>query len=66
MKIRQMTLTAGRTFNLGNFESLRVDASATVDIEDGEDLAAARGAALAEIRAGLAQLHTEFKPKKVA
>lgn len=66
MKIRQMTLTAGRTFNLGNFDSLRVDASATVDIEEGEDLAAAREAAVAEIRASLANLHSEFKPKKAA
>jgi hypothetical protein len=66
MKIRQMTLTAGRTFNLGNFESLRVDASATVDIEEGEDLAAARDAAVSEIRASLGTLHAEFKPKKAA
>lgn len=66
MKIRQMTLTAGRTFNLGNFESLRVDAAATVDIEDGEDLAAARTAAVSEIRASLGTLHAEFKPKKDA
>jgi hypothetical protein len=65
MKIRQMTLTAGRTFNLGDFESLRVDASATVEIEEGEDLAAARGAAVAEIRTSLSSLHAEFKPKKV-
>lgn len=66
MKIRQTSVTVGRTFNLGNFESLRVDATATIDLEDGDDVAAARDAGVAELRASLSRLHQEFKPKKDA
>ena len=34
MKIKETSLTIGRTINLGNFESLRLDLSLTVDVED--------------------------------
>tara|TARA_R100000664_G_scaffold34222_2_gene55253 strand:- start:5033 stop:5260 length:228 start_codon:yes stop_codon:yes gene_type:complete len=32
MKIKETTLAMGRTINLGNFESLRLDLSLTLDV----------------------------------
>ena len=34
--ISQFTVGSSRTINLGNFESLRVEASVTTDLNDGE------------------------------
>jgi hypothetical protein len=34
MKIKETSLSMGRTINLGNFESLRLDLSLTVAVED--------------------------------
>lgn len=37
MEIRKLTCTIGRTLNLGNYESLRVDATFAAMIEKTED-----------------------------
>ena len=37
MKIREVTYSRGATINTGNFNSVRVDVSATVVVEEGED-----------------------------
>jgi hypothetical protein len=36
MKVRDITVTRSRTLNLGNFESARLEFTATADLEDGE------------------------------
>ena len=37
MKITELTVSAGRTVNLGNFESLRVDVSARATVDENDD-----------------------------
>lgn len=37
MKITQIRVALGRTVNLGNFESLRIDVDFTAQIDDTED-----------------------------
>ena len=37
MYIREITVSVGRTVNLGNFESLRCDVSATATIAEGDE-----------------------------
>jgi hypothetical protein len=36
MKVRNISVTRSRTINLGNFESSRLEFTATADLEDGE------------------------------
>jgi predicted proteasome-type protease len=47
--ITQFSVGCSRTINLGNFESLRVEASVTVDCEPGE-FAEMKSAAQAQLR----------------
>lgn len=37
MKIKQIRVAIGRTVNLGNFESLRIDIDMSADMEDNEN-----------------------------
>lgn len=37
MAIKQFTIGFSRTINLGNYESARVEASVTIETEDGND-----------------------------
>lgn len=37
MPLKSVTVSAGRTLNLGNYESMRFDAGATWELEVGED-----------------------------
>lgn len=37
MKIKQIRIAVGRTVNLGNYESLRIDVDFTADIDDNEN-----------------------------
>ena len=66
MKIDQITITVSRTFNLGNYESLRVEAGITVTLEDNDTPASVRPAILAEARESLLDQYNMFKPKKEA
>lgn len=50
MKIAQFSVTTSRTINLGNFESLRVEATVTVNINDGDEMVAARSEAQTQLR----------------
>lgn len=63
MKIIQKSVSAGLTINLGNYESLRIDSTVTVEVEAGQDLAALRLEMLAEMRTDLAATYREFNPK---
>ena len=64
MKIKEIGISVSRTFNLGNFESLRVEASAGASVEEGIEIEGARVALLAEVRETLRRTYLEFRPKK--
>lgn len=38
MKFREVSVLVGRTINMGNYESLRVELSASAVLDDGDDL----------------------------
>lgn len=48
--ITQFTIGLSRTINLGNFESMRIEASVTVDINDGEKFEDCKIGAQRELR----------------
>lgn len=48
--IKEFTVGASHTVNLGNYESLRIEASVTVTVNDGDDLASLKEAAQTELR----------------
>lgn len=64
MRIREISVTVSRTFNLGNYESLRLEAGATGELQDGDDIGAGRAALLEEARESLRAQHAAFKPKE--
>ena len=37
MKMREVSVSVGRTINMGNYESLRIELSGAAVIEDGDD-----------------------------
>ncbi len=63
MKIIQKSVSAGLTINLGNFESLRIDSTVTVEISPEDDLKAVRARALLELRDDLKGVYDAFNPK---
>jgi hypothetical protein len=64
MKIKEISVTVSRTFNLGNFESLRLEAGATAGLDDGETPEQARPQLIEEVRASLREQHAAFHQKK--
>ncbi len=50
MKIDQLTLTASKTVNIGNFNNIKISAGVTVTIEEGDDMIAVREAVNNELR----------------
>lgn len=64
MKITEISAPVSRTFNLGNFNSLRVEATATACVDDVGEIEEARAACLAEVRETLRRAYEEFKPKE--
>ena len=62
MHIKEISVNVARTFNLGNYESLRLEAGASASVDDGEDIGAARAALLEEARASLRQSYVEHHP----
>ena len=63
MKISQITITASRTINLGNYESLRVEGSATINIEEDKTCEQARALAIAEVKQQMQETALACKPK---
>lgn len=63
MKIIQKSVSAGLTINLGNYESLRIDSTVTVEIGEGDDVKAVRARALLELRDDLEATYRAFNPK---
>lgn len=41
MKLKEITVSIGGTINIGNFENLRIDLSATATVPDGADVSGA-------------------------
>lgn len=63
MKIKEISVTVSRTFNLGNYESLRLEAGAVADLQDGEGPDDARQKLIEEVRTSLKAQYTEFNPR---
>lgn len=64
MKITEMTVTVCRTFNLGNFESLRIEAGASGSPEGDEEINLVRSRLLDETRESLAAAYVRFRKEK--
>lgn len=63
MRIKEISVTVSRTFNLGNYNSLRVEASAVCELLDGETAEEGRVMLLDDIRKSLREQYAEFGPK---
>ncbi len=66
MKLSQVSMTVSRTINLGDYNSLRLEAGAVIEFESGEepDPKAARERMLEEVRTSLREQYVAFKQKK--
>lgn len=64
MKIIKISGTLGRTINLGNFNSMRIEASVEVELDSPDEIEEARAAIIAEARESLKQQHAAIKPPK--
>ncbi len=56
MRISSISLSLGRTVNLGDYNSMRVETGATMDIDEGDDLSAAKAALHDEVKAMLEEI----------
>lgn len=56
-RVTEFSVGASRTLNLGNYESLRIEASVTVSMDAQDSLAAASEAAQKELRKLLEQTY---------
>lgn len=63
MNLTEITIGVARTFNLGNFESLRVEASVSASLENASEIEPARAVLLVEVRETLRRAYVEFRPK---
>lgn len=68
MSISQFTIGVSRTMNLGNFESLRVEASITWDLDsnDGNGIEMAKAKAQTQLRQLLEETYRNYEKKKSA
>lgn len=57
MAIREFSIGCSKTMNLGNFQSLRIEASVTVSLQDGDDLKSAKAEAEQELKALLEETY---------
>lgn len=57
-------MAMGRTYNMGDFESFRIDGAVTVDLDEGETPADARAKAFPVLREQMIATYKEFKPKR--
>lgn len=68
MRIKEITIGASRTINLGNYNSIKVEGRATVELEEGEDgspfIEAARDKAIEEVKLQLKEAYTKIQPPK--
>jgi len=64
MQISQFTIGSSRTINLGNFESIRVEASITTDLNPGEHWSEHTAAAQDALRKLLEETYLRMTKKK--
>jgi hypothetical protein len=64
MKITKITVNVGQVFNLGNYQSARIEAGAEATIEEGEDPKPAYEKLYLEAKAAFAKMAANFIPKK--
>lgn len=55
--ITEIRVGAARTLNLGNLESMRIEASVTMSIPEGDDMAAVKARVQTELRALLEETY---------
>ena len=63
-KIKEITISSSRTINLGNYESMQVQGSCTIEIDDPSQLELARDKAIQEVRKQMNEVYIATKPKK--
>lgn len=67
MRISTITVSASRTINTGNYNSMKVEGACTIELEPGEDespfIDIARRRAIAEIKLQMEECYKEVKPK---
>ena len=63
MKISQITICVSRTINLGNYESLKVEGTCVVDLEEDDLIDMARSKAIDEVKEQMSEAFKECKPK---
>lgn len=61
--ITEFRVGAAHTFNLGNFESFRIEASITISVNEGDDYEALTTQAQAALKEQLTRTYTEQRRK---
>jgi hypothetical protein len=61
--IKEFTIGKSHTINLGNYESMRIEASVTVTVNDGDDWPALKDAAQRELRVLLEETYRQHREK---
>jgi hypothetical protein len=64
MKLRQVTVGLSRTYNMGNFESFRIEGAITADLDPDETPLDAAKRIHPMLRAQMKETFVEFKPKR--
>ena len=64
--IIQFVVGTSRTINLGNYESVRVEASVTVSVDEGADLTEIKKAAQVELRSLMEETYRAQKARREA
>lgn len=64
MKIKTIHIGVGRTYNIGNFESFRIDGAVDIELEEGEIPRDSWALAYGILRTQMRATFKEFKPVK--
>jgi hypothetical protein len=64
MKVKEITVGASRTINLGNYESLKIEGWCTMGLDENDEVGLVRLAAMDEVKTQLKEMYNEFRPKK--
>ena len=62
-KVTETTFGVARTINLGNYESLRLEHTVTIQLEDGDTIKSVRDAAFDEMKETINAEYLAFKKK---
>lgn len=64
MKVKEITVAMGRTYNMGDYESYRIDGAVTVALDPDESPAEAAEKAFPILREQMRATYKEFKPPR--